>query len=143
MRVRAEVRLPVGRSDAWQRLIQWERQPEWMVDAVSVRVAGPLRAGVGARIVVRTNVLGAPLLTDRLEVTEWDPPRRLVMTRRGFVRGLGEWRLQPAGPGTRFVWDEQIRMPIPVLGELTLLLYRPVMRRLMQRSMANLAAALR
>src|SRR5437764_9611292 len=105
MKVSATVLVP-GRAEAlWDRLAAWERQPEWMVDAVSVRVVSPERAGPGTRIAVRTRVLGLPALTDVLEVTEWEPPRRLVMARSGFVRGSGTWLLEDDGAGTRFTWS--------------------------------------
>ena len=143
MKVHATVLLPVGVEVAWARLLDWERQPEWMGDAATVRVITPQREGPGVRIAVRTKILGFPLLTDTLEVTEWDPPTRLVMVRRGFVRGRGEWRLDPTDGATTFIWREEIRMPLPLLGELVLRLYRPFLRRLMRRSVVRLAAALR
>ena len=144
MRVGASVELPLDIGSVWATLLQWERQPEWMVDAASVQVLGDRRAGRGVRVAVRTKVFGVAALTDVLEVTEWDPPRRLIMVRRGFVRGRGEWRLEPAGERrTRFTWEEQLRLPTPILGELALALYRPLIRRLMQRSLSNLADALR
>src|SRR5205085_9535433 len=130
-------------GSVWATLLQWERQPEWMVDAASVRVLGDHRAGPGVQVAVKTNVFGIAALTDVLEVGEWDPPTRLVMVRRGFVRGRGEWRLEPTDGATTFSWREEIRMPIPLLGELVLRLYRPFLRRLMRRSVVRLAAALR
>jgi hypothetical protein len=39
---------------------------------------------------------------------------------------------------TRFTWTEELSLPIPVLGELALLVYRPVLRRIMRRSLASL-----
>jgi Polyketide cyclase / dehydrase and lipid transport len=143
MIVGADVVVPAPPGDVWVTLLRWEQQPEWMVDAVSVRVVSPRRAGVGTRIGIRTRILGLPMLTDVLEVTEWDPPRRLAMAHRGFVQGTGTWALDPLPHGTRFAWIEEIRVPIPVLGELALLAYRPIMRRLMWRSLGNLAALLR
>jgi hypothetical protein len=143
VKVGAEVLLPATPAAAWLVLLDWERQPEWMVDAVSVRVVSAQREGAGVRIAVRTRILGLAVLTDTLEVTGWDAPRELTMVRRGVVRGTGRWRLEARPGGTRFEWTEEIRMPIPVLGELLLRLYRPVMRRLMRRSLGNLAARLR
>jgi polyketide cyclase/dehydrase/lipid transport protein len=143
MKVGASVIVPAGPEDVWVVLLQWERQPEWMVDAVSVGVTSPGRTGVGTRIDVRTRILGLPVLTDLLEVTEWDPPRRLVVTRRGFVRGTGAWVLDRQPNATRVQWSEEIRVPVPVLGELALLAYRPIMRRLMRRSLTNLAGQVR
>ena len=43
-----------------------------------------------------------------------------------------------AAEGTRFTWTEELSMPIPVLGELALWVYRPFMKRLMRSGLANL-----
>ena len=138
MRVSAQIELGLPPGEAWRRVLAWEDQITWIEDAVSVRVLTSHRGGVGVIVAVRTRVLGVPLLTDRLEVTLWDPPRRLVMAHRGLVRGVGEWLLQPVGGGTRFSWTEDLALPVPILGELLLLIYRPFMNRLMRRSLSNL-----
>ena len=138
MRVSAQIELGLPPAEAWRRLLAWEDQITWIEDAVSVRVLTSHRGGVGVIVAVRTRVLGVPVLTDRLEVTVWDPPRRLVMAHRGLVRGVGEWLLQPVGGGTRFTWTEDLALPIPILGELLLLMYRPFMHRLMRSSLSNL-----
>lgn len=138
MRVSSEVVLPLPIERAWALLLRWEDQPRWMKDADSVRVLGSRREGVGTTVAVRTRVLNVPLFTERLEVTIWDPPRRLVMAHRSFVRGVGTWRLQPVEGGTWFAWSEDLRLPVPVLGELALRVYRPFMRRLMRGALASL-----
>jgi hypothetical protein len=138
MKVSAQIELALPPGEAWRRLLAWEDQITWIQDAASVRVLTSHRGGAGVIVAVRTRVLGVPLLTDRLEVTVWDPPRRLVMAHRSLVRGVGEWLLQPAGGGTRFTWTEELALPVPILGELLLLAYRPFMHRLMRRSLSNL-----
>jgi hypothetical protein len=40
--------------------------------------------------------------------------------------------------GTRFTWTEDIRLAVPVVGELAARCYRPVMRMLMGRAMEGL-----
>lgn len=142
MRVSAETVLPVPIERAWEVLTAWEDQPRWMRDADAVRVLGSRREGVGTQVAVRTRVLGVPLFTERLEVTIWEPPRRLVIAHRSVVRGVGTWRLQPIEGGTWFTWTEELRLPIPGLGELILRAYRPVLRRLMRRGLAALRASL-
>ena len=137
MNVRAEVRLPVRPEEAWRRLLMWERQPEWMVDAAQVRVLGHRREGTGVRVAVKTRIFGIPAFTEILEVQEWEPPQRLTMAHGGPVRGVGEWWLQPDPDGTLFRWIEDVRLPIPVLGILAMAAYSPVMRRLMRRSVEN------
>lgn len=143
MRVSAEVVLPVPIEQAWALLLRWEDQPRWMKDADSVRVLGERREGVGTTVAVKTRVLNVPLFTERLEVTIWEPPRRLVMAHRSFVGGVGTWRLQPVEGGTWFSWTEEPSLPVPLLGELALRVYRPFMARLMRAALDELRASSR
>lgn len=138
MRVESEVVLPVPPAAAWAALTDWERQAEWMRDADRVEVISSQRSGVGTTVAVKTRVLGVPLFTERLEVVSWDPPRELRIAHRSFIRGTGTWALEPAGGGTRFRWIEEIALPVPVLGELALRVYRPFMRHLMGGAMRDL-----
>jgi hypothetical protein len=140
MRVETSAVLPATQTALWDVLRRWEEQPRWMRDADDVRVIGERRDGTGTRVAVRTRVWGVSAFTEPLEVTEWDPPRRLALAHRGFVRGSGSWALEPEGAGTRLRWTEDLALPIPVLGEAALLLYRPILRRLMRGSLADLRA---
>jgi Polyketide cyclase / dehydrase and lipid transport len=142
--VRAGVQalLPVDAETAWATLTDWKRQSSWIWDAAEVRVVGSREEGVGTRIAVRTDVLGVPSFTDVLEVTRWQPPTRLVMEHRRFVRGVGTWRLESRDERTVFSWVEEVALPVPILGALALAVYRPVMRTLMRRSMRGLQQAL-
>ena len=134
MMTKVSARLPLSPEDAWHLLVEWEAQSRWMKDAESVRVLGSDREGVGVRVAVRTRVLGLWMFTDVLEIERWEPPRRLVIAHRGLVHGIGVWVLEPAAGGSLFRWLEDVRLPVPVLGELALLAYRPIMRRLMNGS---------
>jgi len=140
MRVESAAAIPVTREALWAALLRWEDQARWMRDADSVRVLSSHRAGLGVRIAVRTRVLNVPLFTERLEVTTWEPPRRLALTHRSFVRGVGTWSLEPEGSGTRMTWTEELTLPVPVLGEGALLAYRPFLRRLMREALVSLRA---
>ena len=140
MRVSSVVGLEVPIERAWELLLRWEDQAGWMRDADSVRVLTAQREGVGTRIAVKTRVLNVPLFTEQLEVTVWDPPRRLVMAHRSFVRGVGTWLFEPEAGGTRFTWTEDLSLPVPLFGELALHVYRPFMRHLMRGALADLQA---
>jgi hypothetical protein len=140
MRTEREIVLPVSAADAWAILVDWERQPAWMSDADEVRVTSAAREGVGTTVAVKTRVLDVPLFTERLLVVGWDPPRELRMAHRRFIRGQGTWTLTSAGTGTRFRWIEDLSLPVPLLGGLVLLAYRPFMRCLMGRSLRRLQA---
>jgi len=132
--------LPASPETVWNVLLAWEAQPRWMKDADSVRVLGPNREGVGVRIAVRTRVFNVPLFTEELEVTRWEPASAMVMAHRSFIRGTGEWRLRRVENGTAFGWTEDLSLPIPLLGEVALRVYRPFMRHLMRGALDGLAA---
>jgi len=138
MRVQASTVFAADRERVWAMAIRWEDQPRWMKDAVWVRVLSAEREGVGARIRVKNRVLHVPLFAEELEVTAWDPPERMEMAHRSFVRGVGTWELEPERDGTRFTWTEDLSLPIPLLGELALVIYRPFLRRLMRRGLGTL-----
>jgi len=132
--------VPCPPEEAWAVLLDWERQADWMLDADSVRVVSAAREGVGVRLAVRTRIFGIPAFTEPMEVIGWEPPRGLTMRHGSAVEGTGTWSLQPDPGGTRFVWAEDIRLRIPLVGGAAAGLYRPVMRVLMARAMAGLRA---
>jgi uncharacterized protein YndB with AHSA1/START domain len=138
VRVEATMELAAPPDRVWDRIRRWEDQARWIRDAVWVRVLTTEREGVGARVKVLNRVLHVPLFAEQLEVVGWDPPRLMVMAHRSFVRGTGTWSLEPVNGSTRFTWTEELSLPIPLLGELALLVYRPFLRRLMRGSLANL-----
>src|SRR5439155_16098772 len=122
-------------------LADWQRYPEWMPDVAWVRALGA-QGGEGMRLAVRTKVLGIPLVTDEMVIRVWEPPRRMAIEHRGLVHGPAEWTLEPAGEGSLFSWNEELRMPPPILGSLALLAYSPVLRWTFARSIRNLRGLL-
>lgn len=142
MRVARSIVLPVPPAEAWAVLMDWERQAHWMRDADRVEVCTPQREGVGVRVAVRTRVFNVPAFTEVLEVLTWQPPTRLEIAHRSFVRGTGEWVLDPVDGATRFTWSEHLELPVPVLGELALRVYRPFMHLLMGSAMKGLRSYL-
>jgi carbon monoxide dehydrogenase subunit G len=121
----------------WSVLTDWDRQASWMPDVAWIRVIGPERE-LRARLAVRTKVLGVSLVTDKLKVVAWEPPRRLVVRHLGLVRGTGEWRLDPTGHGTRFSWTEDLTLGVPLIDDLALQVYAPILRWAHGRAIANL-----
>jgi len=146
MRLRLEATLPAPRERVWSVVSDWERYPSWMPDVAWVRrvSGGP---GVGLVLDVRTRVLGLPVVTDRMRVVEWDPPRKIGIVHRGLVSGPAAWLFEDATAvgrdATRFVWLEDLRMPPPLLGEAALTAYRPVLALTFRLSMRNLARLVR
>ncbi len=130
--------LPTTPDEAWAVLVDWERQADWMLDADRVEVVSETREGVGVRLAVKTRLFGVPAFVEPMEVTAWDPPRRLGIRHGALVAGTGVWDLVPLAGGTGFRWSEDIRLRVPVVGELAARLYRPVMSALMGRAQRSL-----
>jgi carbon monoxide dehydrogenase subunit G len=137
--VRFEERTSIAASpdEVWEVLSDWERQASWMPDVAWMRLLGPERE-LGAKLEVKTKVFGVPLATDLVEVTAWEPPRRLAIRHVGVVVGTGEWRLEPIEHETAFTWIETFGMPPPVFGDLALWIYSPWQRAMLRRSIRNL-----
>ncbi|HJR96329.1 MAG TPA: SRPBCC family protein [Actinomycetota bacterium] len=135
MLVERQIVVPAPLEEAWTVLLDWERQAGWMADADSVSVVSEHREGVGVRLSVRTRLFGIAAFTEPMEVLAWDPPRRLEIGHGSLVAGVGTWMLEPVDGCTRFTWREQVRLDMPVLGELAAAIYRPVLLALMDRSM--------
>lgn len=138
MRIERTVILPTTPEDAWAVLVDWERQAAWMLDADRVKVVSATRQGVGVRLAVRTKLLAAVAFTEPIEVVGWDPPVRLEIRHGGALVGTGAWSLEPTGGATRLRWLEDVRLRVPIVGELAARSYGPVLRRLMAGSLASL-----
>lgn len=126
----------------WGVLTDWERQPEWMIDAKDVEVLSEERRGVGVRLRCPTNLVGVTV-DDEMEVTVWEERRRLGVRHLGrVITGTGEFVLDPTGVGTRVVWREEIDPPLGTVGEVgARALVQPYVRHLFGRSLDGLKEA--
>ena len=120
----------------WAILSDIERQPEWMHDLKSVRLATPPPVGAGTRAVGRVRVMGISV-EDPVEVTAFEPPTHFAIRHKGLIRGGGDIRLAPGADGTSTVvtWDETLIPPLlPHLGAFVLgLTFEPIFRRDLER----------
>lgn len=141
MRLEVERVAAAPRAVVWRVLTEWERQPEWMLDAKSVEVLTPQREGVGVTIRCPTNLLGVTV-EDVMRVTAWIEQEELEVLHLGrIITGSGAFRLDDVPDGTRIRWWEEVDPPFGALGELgatTLVL--PILRRVFGRSLSRLAA---
>jgi uncharacterized membrane protein len=120
---------PVERT--WAVLADIPLQPEWMHDMKRVEILTPGPTGVGTRGSATVRIFGIAV-TDPVEVTEFEPPRRFAIRHEGLFTGGGLITLEPgAGNATTIVrWDETL-VP-PILPELGALLQAPVLRAIFQ-----------
>ncbi|HEX5478882.1 MAG TPA: SRPBCC family protein [Dehalococcoidia bacterium] len=124
----------------WHVLADLERQGEWMVDVRRIDVVSERKRGAGAVFDVTSELFGLPIVRDVMEITAWDPPRRMDVLHRGQFHGTGSFILDPAAAGTtRMWWLEDFEPPLGRLGELAFrLAVRPHLLRAFGRSLRNL-----
>jgi len=125
-------------------LTDWTRQGEWML-LTDVEVVGGNPRGIGGRLAARTGVpwrRGRHLgVLDTMVVTEWEPPRRVVVQHTGrIVRGPGIFEVAPRGERTTVTWTEQLWLPFGPLGQLGWPVVRPVVVAGVRRSLRRFAA---
>lgn len=125
-------------ATVWQAVTDWERQREWML-GTTVRVTAGDGRSAGSRLAARTYGV-----TDTMEITVWDPPRRCEVRHTGrVVRGGGVFEVRPLdGHRSRFVWREILDPPLGMLGRLGFPLVRPLVRTGLRVSLGRLARSL-
>ncbi|MFM8868154.1 MAG: SRPBCC family protein [Ilumatobacteraceae bacterium] len=94
----------------WEVVEPVERHVDWMADAVAIRFVGSQTRGVGTAFLCDTKV-GPLRLTDRMEITEWEPGKVMGVRHVGIVTGTGKFTITPTGSGTRFEWIEELIFP--------------------------------
>lgn len=144
MRVSVEVPVDAPRPVVWEVLTDWERQPDWMVDALAVELLTPYREGTGVTLRCPTRLLGATV-DDVMRVTRWEPPARLEVVHLGrVIAGTGAFELaeDAVTGGTELTWWEEIRPPLGAVGAWTArTVVGPLVARLFRRSLDHLAVA--
>lgn len=123
--LRVDVDAPVEQT--WAGATDWAGQGEWML-GTQVRPTRQGGQGVGGRIEAFTGV-GRGGFLDPMEITLWEPPHRCHVLHTGrLVRGTGAFEVEPRGDGqSRFVWREDLELPLGPLGRLGWRLGKPLL----------------
>ena len=139
MRVHLEERVAVAAPPeaVFAAVADWKRQSDWVAFTTVTAEGGPHR--VGERVLAVTKVAGVGF-SDPMEVTRWEPPRRVDVRHLGRVlRGTGTFLVEPAPGGAWFVWSEDLDLPLGVAGRLGFAVVGPAFRRMLRRSLRRLA----
>ena len=91
-RLRVSTTLPAPPDQVWADLADVSSHAEWMRDAVAIRFVTATHDGVGTQFDCDTKV-GPLRLTDRMEITRWDPGRAMGVRHTGIVTGEGTFTL--------------------------------------------------
>ena len=126
------------REVVFAALVNWEAQGRWML-GTRVWSDGPAQ-GVGGRLSAFTGVGRAGFL-DTMEIVEWDPPRWVRVRHTGtVVRGDGVFEVLALPEGrSRFVWREELDLPLGAVGRAGYALVRPVFGLGIDRSLRRFA----
>ena len=124
-------------EDTWAIVADIPRQPEWMHDMkqVTIETPGPVRPGTRGEATVR--ILGISV-SDPVEITELEQPRRFAVRHDGLFTGDGVITLQEGADGTTTIvrWRETL-VP-PILPELGARVQAPILTRVFQDDLHRL-----
>lgn len=115
------------RRQVWDRVIDWERQGEW-IPLTRVKRTGGSPGAVGETLTARTGI--GPLgFDDTMTVLAVEEPLRCRVAHTGrVVHGWGEFRLVELPEGTRLEWQEGVDVPGGRLAPLLWRVVSPVVR---------------
>jgi hypothetical protein len=118
-----DVNAPAQR--VWDTLVDWPRQGEWLL-LTRVRATDLGGRGVGGGVEAWTGA-GPVGFLDPMTITEWVPPHRCAVRHEGkVVRGGGQFDVIDLGEGrSRFVWSEELDLPLGRAGRFGWPLVRP------------------
>jgi uncharacterized protein YndB with AHSA1/START domain len=135
----AAVDLDAPPQQVWDRVVDWERQQEW-VPATRVRATTRGGRGVGGGVEAFTGV-GPVGFLDSMVITQWEPPTRCIVRHTGrVVRGSAALEvLELPGGRSRFVWAEWISPPFGWVGQLGWVVLLPLLRAGLRRSLRTFA----
>jgi len=139
VRIHLEERVAVAAPPeaVFAAVADWEGQSAWVAFTTVTAGGGPHR--VGERLVAVTKVAGVGF-SDPMEVTRWEPPRRIDVRHHGRVlRGTGTFLVEPAPGGAWFVWSEDLDLPLGAAGRLGFAVVGPAFRLMLRRSLRRLA----
>ena len=109
-RIQVSIDINATPERVWEVVEPVERHVDWMADAVAIRFVGSQTRGVGTAFLCDTKV-GPLRLTERMEITEWEPGKVMGVRHVGIVTGTGKFTISPIASGTRFEWTEELIFP--------------------------------
>ncbi|MDG2113575.1 MAG: phosphotransferase, partial [Actinomycetota bacterium] len=143
MKISVSIELPATPDEVWCCLRDIAGHADWMRDAESIAFTTHQTEGTGTRFECRTKV-GPLRTTDLMEVTAWEPGRRMGVIHEGVVSGRGEFALEPtetsSGTETSFSWSEELALPWFFLGRLGEVAASPILRLIWRRNLRGLRA---
>jgi len=97
-----ETIIPLSPAEVWRVLADITRYPEWWPRALFVRLLNANPELTGTVFSIRPY----GWRSFRCRVVSFEEPVRICLQYEGqYMGGIAEWRLEPAGQGTRVIYD--------------------------------------
>ncbi|RIJ70254.1 SRPBCC family protein [Nakamurella silvestris] len=127
--VTASVDVDAAPEVAFAEMADAAGQGRWILATETFPVDGAVPCPeVGSRLVAFTGLLGVGFL-DLMTVTEYDPPRRWVVSHHGkVVKGDGVFTVDARGTGSTVSWTELVDLPLGLLGRFGWIFVKPAVR---------------
>jgi uncharacterized protein YndB with AHSA1/START domain len=135
VRVALDVIIEADVQTVFNAITQWAEQGRWMV-GTRVEVREGDGRSLGSQVAAWTGA-GPVGFWDTMTITRWDEPYRVDVLHTGsVVRGTGTMEVVALPQGrSRFVWSEDLDLPLGALGRLGWPLARPAFLAGVQRSL--------
>lgn len=130
--VELDIVIQAPAESVFAAITQWTEQGRWML-GTAVEVTHGDGRGVGSQIAAFTGldasrgIDGKLGFLDTMTITRWEPPTRVDVLHTGaVVRGTGTMEVvRLPGGRSRFIWSEDLDLPLGRLGRLGWPLVRP------------------
>jgi hypothetical protein len=127
----------------WEDVRNIGTHVEWMHDAEAIDFTTATVEGVGTTFDCATKI-GPLRLTDKMEITAWEPESVMGVRHVGLVTGEGQFTLTALGDDrTRFEWAEELRFPWWMGGPIGGLVGGRILQAVWRRNLRLLAARFR
>jgi hypothetical protein len=119
-------------------LTDWEKQSDWILFTAVEKVSKtPNKKGTE---LVATTKFGKLKFIDTMIVTEWLPNEKVTVEHTGrVILGKGIFKIQKSTENScEFVWEEVTPVPFGFVGQIGLILVKPLMKLLFGLSLKKL-----
>jgi hypothetical protein len=120
--IKLDVLIKAPAELVWNRITDWPAQSAWML---GTKVSGDGNS-VGGEIAAFTGI-GPIGFLDTMKITKWEPPFRCDVLHTGrVVKGTGSFQVEAIDSSlSRFIWIEDLDLPLGLVGKLGFKLVRP------------------
>jgi hypothetical protein len=138
--IRVRTVIDASPAEVWRCVEDVASHVDWMHDAVAITFTSHRHSGTGTTFDCETRV-GPFRLTDKMEITRWQPRKAMGVRHVGLVTGSGAFTLtRLRGGRTRFTWKERLHFPWWMGGPIGGVVGGEVLRLIWKRNLRGLKA---